>query len=458
MFISSISTKNLERTLVIILALLMLFGALFSAYADEDEEPYDTTETTDTATTDSDEDEKAPESYEEGDVRLSMPEKIWKGNEFEVTLSLSLPASHAINGSINYDSGFLTLVEYRTALPEWTLLVEETEEGLDFICIDVSLAYPAEGITDVLVVKFRLNDTADKDSITLDIPDISITDGNSDIKLEGGVFTKEISPPLERTASLKTLFVRGIKGGETEDHALTPEFDPTVTEYEVYVDHDKYSDLEIIYTCDDFSHAEINKIFTGELLTSCEITVISDDGAEGRKYILLFKEPVTNLPSGDSGIKEITLSDGILSHTFSPSVYEYTVYVTSEIKEVKITATPNSFAASVEELTLNLKSTEKQVLVCRAEDGSTTEYYFTVKVISERAYAELSGEKYSDSISLGAVLVIVSAVALTGILIGFVIALAVRSGKKKSKTDNAENNITIPTLAQSEEKNGDSKE
>lgn len=437
MNLSSEKTKLLERAIVVILACLILFGAFYTSYA-EGENPDAASQVGENE----DSGENEPEE-ETGDIKISFPERIWQGSEFEITLSANLPLSYAVFGSISFESDALNFIECRGAVPEWTLTHTEDGSTITYLCVDTLLSHKADGMTDILVIKFAARSDIPADSlITFNVSNLTASDGAGETVIEGGEFSKNLSPALSHPAGLQSLFVRGKRGEESVDYNVVPEFDPAVTDYTVYVD-DIGDEFEMVYTCDEYSSAIENRIYTDGKLSSCELNVTSEDGFEGRKYIISFSEiqpPAKDENESNAKIKEISLSNGLLSPKFSASAFEYTVYITSSIDSVIISALTESPDAVASNLTLDIKSGERQVLTCTAKDGTALEYYFTVKVISERAYAELAGDNVTDtpnlSLSLPIILIILFAVAFTGFFVGFIIAAAVKknSGKRTGKS------------------------
>lgn len=422
----------------------MLLGAFYTAYAEEGEEAdgENTAKTSDVSNTKEDD---PPIAAQGEGMHVTFPEHVWQGGEFEVVFSLDLPLSHAVNGSFTYEAGMLTLVECTSSLEEWTLNYSQSENTITYLLIDTQLSYPVQGQTELFTAKFSLSqDVPEGTELTLSASNVNVTDGAKDTLLKGCEATTNVLAALKHPSGLVSLSVTQsgeADGGKIE---LSPEFSSDVTEYSVYVDN-LDSDFEIVYAADEFSHVNIDKVINEGRFCGYEITVISDDGVEGRKYTLNFYDSKGPIPNGDtnSQIKDIILSDGILSVSFDSTVHEYTVYITSKIGEVKITAIPQNAALSAIELILDLKSDQKQALVCTAENGDTTEYYFTVKTVSEDEYADLLGKQrvLLDNLSIGVIVTVLAAVALTGFLVGFVIAALFKGGnKRKNSTASKKNN------------------
>ncbi|MDR3366026.1 MAG: cadherin-like beta sandwich domain-containing protein [Prevotellaceae bacterium] len=142
----------------------------------------------------------------------------------------------------------------------------------------------------------------------------------------------------DHTTTLKTFAATG--------EALTPAFDPDVTDYEVNV---AKSVTEI-----DFAVGKnhVNQAVEGDgkhTLTAdsmvFSVKVTAEDGVAQKAYNITVKREKT--ASSDATLKSLMVDKGTITPTFAPSVTEYTDTVDADVKNVTITAVANHKFAKI---------------------------------------------------------------------------------------------------------------
>lgn len=384
---------------------------------------------------------------------LVLPETVREGETFDLTLCLDTALIHVANGVITYDNEKLTFVSAQSLVDDWIVTTSVSDGEVTFLAIDILLEHPVEGALSLVSFTFSQNEGVSQgDGFSFTCGDISVSNGSEDFTLAGSEESITLSRPLSSLASLSGLTV----GAD-----LTPAFDSAVNEYSVVVPYGTES-LDIAYECDEFARVEIigNELSVG--LNTVTVRVWSEDGSASTDYQL----SVTRAPSEQSGgdcdssVQQITLSSGHITPAFKPDVFEYTLYVTKDVTSLTVSAVPTSSTSTVSELELDLTSVEPQKLVCRASDGSVSEYSFTVRYIEDENQmqgdgqasdnkddpAELVGALLSKlgSWGTGVIIAVAVIIAVTAFFIGFIIAFAIK-GKKKKK--GAAGTAPIPVAA-----------
>lgn len=190
------------------------------------------------------------------------------------------------------------------------------------------------------------------------------------------------SAPLSDDATLSSLSVSGA--------TLSPEFDPSVKEYSVSVEHTVDFIEALFETTNAFATVSVEEVELRVGSNTVNITVTAEKGnTETYTLLVTKKENPFKVEDNDSTLKELTPSCGTLSPAFDPSKTSYILYVENATAEVFFTCVANSesakrvsaadpFAIGDEVVTVDL--------YCVAETGDKTVY--TVKIVKLPAYSD----------------------------------------------------------------------
>lgn len=207
-------------------------------------------------------------------------------------------------------------------------------------------------------------------------------------------FSEKVTEDVTYTANYDTVALSDdatLSSISIDGGTLSPEFDSSVTEYFVTLDHTHSSlDAEIV-TSNEFATYTVKG---GDVLrvgqNTVEITVMSEKGNIAIYTILVTKLANPDyVEDSDSSIKEIKPSAGVLTPVFDSQKTEYILYVENSTSEITFTCLPNSEKAEsvspADPMTFTGESAEI-TLFCVAESGARTEY--KIKIVRLPAYGD----------------------------------------------------------------------
>lgn len=429
--------------------------SLFAAETSADEQPSTDTPAIDTPADGESgtNDPVATPEPAENTVLLTNTSPLRAGQEVTFTFSCNGKDLRALQGSITYDRTQLTYQEKNTSTTGggWFLnLSDDPEAGK--LTYFVFSAEPVSGVSRLFSITFTVNaDLAEGDSIVFEIADAAAVKGEDELTtFTGGPLTFTVDRPISDEAALTALAV--------ETGTLSPAFDPAITAYTLQVPFDCQT---LVLSAAPVSYATVaisdTTLDVGS--NSVTITVTAESGTQNVYTIEVTRLSDPNyIPSADSLLSGITLSDGMLFPAFSPSVTEYTVYI---VNEGAITLTPlPATLGSAEAVTLDAASGATCSITSVAEDGSTTLYRFTaLRVQTPEQLAQsgqsgngsANGNEYSMQVGLFVALLAVVAVSL--FFVGFG-ASHLMGSKKKKTSASASKSIEDHENAESPEDSG----
>lgn len=412
---------SLLLLLSIILSTLLLVGApsvgLDIAAAESSADQTTAAEPSDTAP------EAAPPSTDptpaENSVLLTKTSSLRAGNEVTFTFSANGEGIRALQGSITYDKTLLTYKGAATIGNDWLFTLSDggtsdSEGKLSYLGLTTETG-GANGVQALFSLTFVLSaDAIAGNTIPFHVSDATALRGETEVTFTGGAATFTIDRQISDDSTLSALTVAA--------GTLAPAFDPKVTEYRLQVPYTCES-LELTATPAPYATVAISDRSLAIGNNDVTITVTSESGTQMTYTLTVTRLSDPNyVPSSDSLLTGITLSDGMLFPAFSPSITEYTVYA---VNDGTITLTPAAAElGSAQAVTLESTEGATCTLTSTAEDGSTTLYTFTVLRVSAPDEIGNSGQSPaggSASTPLGTALFIalLSVVAVTLFFVGF---------------------------------------
>lgn len=399
----------------------------------------------------------------ENSVFLTHSSPLRAGEEVTFIFSCSGEDVLALQGSIAYDSDLLTYIGASTLDSDWLFRISDNGDGT---LIYVGLPAGAEGVSGVSQL-FSLTFTLSADAETgaalpFKIADATALKGNDELTFDGGSVTFLVDRPISNDATLTEL--------SAEAGSLSPEFDPTVTEYSLQVPYD-CSMLELAATPASYATVEIgdSALEVGENIVT--VTVTAESGSQQIYTLKVTRASDPNyVPSSNSLLAGLVLSDGMLFPAFSPSITAYTVYM---VNEGVITLTPApAELGSAEATTLDSTDGATCTITSVAEDGSNTVYTF--KLLRVQTPDELAGSSGAQSgglfgnignsgnstggqsIHAELFIALLAVVAVSLFFVGFGVSQLVNRKKKKSiASSDADENATDTLTEASEESDKD---
>jgi len=196
-------------------------------------------------------------------------------------------------------------------------------------------------------------------------------------------------------ASLKSLTVN--------QGTLKPTFSPSVTSYTVSVGNSVTS-ITISATANSSSATVTgtgNKSLTvGQNTFNIKVT----DGSGSDQKTMTYKIVVTRELPPDASLKSLTVSQGTLKPTFSPTVTSYTVSVSNSVTSLKIAATAKSSSATVTgtgSKTLNVGQNKFTIKVTDGSGADQQTMTYTIVVTRESPTVTYDASLKSLTVSQG---------------------------------------------------------
>jgi len=265
-------------------------------------------------------------------------------------------------------SGYTLSPTFKSNVNTYSMSVKNNVTGLDVSAI------PASDKASVVV-------TGNKGwKVGVNVVTIKVTaeDGSQNTYIIN--VTRASSTPKETAAAkstdnyLKSLIINS-------SHEITPAFDKNKSNYTVTVPYE-VDKLDLTYLT-NHSNAKVkvngNSNFKVGEVNTVEIEVTAEDGTV-RIYTL---NVTRSTQTGKTDLKELTVTNGVLSPNFDPNVLEYNVKVDGKIDQLDIRAIAKDPDSKVEIIgNSNLKEGKNTVLVKVTDKNGFTKYY-TINVEKE---------------------------------------------------------------------------
>lgn len=385
----------------------------------------------------------------ENSVFLTHSSPLRAGEEVTFTFSCSGENVRALQGTITYDNTLLTYNNDKGASTldsGWLFTVSDNPEEGKLVYVGLSSETDgASGVSQLFSLSFTLSaDAVTGNTIPFHVGDATALKGNDDLTFSGGPVTFLVDRPISVDSMLSELTV--------STGTLAPEFDPTVTDYRLQVPFD-CEKLELTAVPGAYATIAISDTALEVGNNTVTITVTSEAGTKQVYTLTVTRLSDPNyVPSDNSLLTGITLSDGMLFPAFSPSITEYTVYLVNE-GSITLTPIPAEWG-SAEPATLDGSEGSVCTLTSLAEDGSTTVYTF--RALRVQTPDQLAGSNNTSGsagstnapayIQTGLFLALLAVVAVTLFFVGFGVSNLASKRKKvaieQSPTDSEDSSPT----------------
>ena len=301
---------------------------------------------------------------------LTGTKTVRAGDTITVTLNVGGTNIVGGQGTLSYDTSLLTLKSTTKKISSpWSVDVN----GNVVMFADESLESPINSTKAIISVKFQIKSSVDVGTkITVSMKNCVLTDtsykGHS---VSVSSYSATVASPLSKNALLSSLTVANAQ--------ISPAFDPDVGEYTANVGFD-VTCLEISAKAAE-SSAKIS-INSPELpagqKTAVTIKVTAESGAVNTYTIMVTRAQDPNyVADSNSKLYALIVEDYFISPGFSPDVTEYVVWLPFETTFITVQALPEAelAVAEVKDSTRDLAVGDNLIhIVCRAEDGTETEY------------------------------------------------------------------------------------
>lgn len=365
--------KNKLISLAALLALTLVTaayipnGSLYAAEPDPNP-PVNTPETVESDDPNESDDSQEP-LFPENSVFLNHSEPLRAGEQTGFTYACSGEDVRVLWGSITYDPAQLTFEGAASIDQSWLINLNPSEPGILNFIANSTIEEGSSGVSQLFRLTFKLTEEAAVgDSIAFYLSDATALKGEDELTFTGGVSTFLVDRPISTDCTLTSL--------TPSAGNLTPAFAPNITEYTLSVGYN-CENLGLDAIPADYAVVELSDTTLEVGVNRLTVKVIAESGAEQVYTLTVTRASDPNyIPSSDSRLSGIILSDGMLFPAFSPSITEYTVYL---INEGGITLTPAPAAlGSAEAAALDGADGSSCTLTSYAENGSSTVYTFTV--------------------------------------------------------------------------------
>jgi hypothetical protein len=316
----------------------------------------------------------APSAAAPPALSISGSTTVRAGDTITLKVYLNGTGLLAANGEITFNSNLISYVSYGGTLAGWIFDSNEEAPGkIKFMVYDNYLTSPINSKKQIFSLTFKVkSNLAAGTNIKVSVQNVSASDGNADIAVSAAAYSVNIAPPLSGNANLKTLTV----GNAT----ISPAFSPSVTNYTASVPFE-VSELDVTATAEDRgARVDISGKNLSVGQNTVTITVTAANGAKKTYTISVTRAQDPNyVPSSNANLKSVTLSAGILTPLFDPSVTEYAAYVPYEQQSITVGGEAEDGNAGVmgEERELVVGENRLKITVT-AENGSTKEYFVSV--------------------------------------------------------------------------------
>jgi hypothetical protein len=199
--------------------------------------------------------------------------------------------------------------------------------------------------------------------------DIIVTAQNEDVR----IYTINIKREHNNNTYLSSLSVDG--------YSLTPVFNQNIYLYEITVEETKttFSPAEVTAISEDVNATVVKQeeiSLSTTLTNSYVITVKAENGIDSQEYTIVVNRP----KSSDNSLINVDVTNAVLTPTFEPNVYTYTITVPyGDGNEFTILGTPNVSTSSVTGNGTYTKANSVVELEVTAENNETQVYTFNVE-------------------------------------------------------------------------------
>jgi hypothetical protein len=206
--------------------------------------------------------------------------------------------------------------------------------------------------------------------VSAKVTNISASDGQTDYYADSASWSATIAAPLSGNAKLSSL--------SCSNASLSPAFSPDTTSYSATVPY-SVSSLSLSYkTQEGDARVSVsgNSLSVGS--NAVTITVTAPNGATKKYVIYVTRQQDPNyVPSSNALLRDLTVSVGRLSPSFSPDVKDYVVYVPFEVTAAEVDGVAqDGRARSVIGASAQLEPGDNALrVVCTAEDNATQGVY-----------------------------------------------------------------------------------
>lgn len=308
---------------------------------------------------------------------LTGPSTVRAGDTITLNLNVSDSGKYGLEGSLSYDSSVVSLSGMSCNVAGW----KAENNGNAIIVYDDALAKPLGGGTNVLTLKFKVNNgVAAGTAVKISVNGIVTTDGSAESSLGNASYSVAVAAPLSGNANLSSLSVSG--------STLNPGFSAGTTSYNIGEVDYSVSKLNISYKTEDSkSKVSINGNNLAVGSNTISVVVKAENGAtKTYKITVTRKQDPNYVASSNAALKEIAVSSGVISPAFAEDKTDYIVYLPYEYIGKEFSATgsaADSKASGVTSGTITALAEGKNetAVVCKAEDGTEKTYKITVVVM-----------------------------------------------------------------------------
>ncbi len=310
----------------------------------------------------------------DGQLSIRANDTVRAGEEYVAVIHITGAHIYSAKFDVTYDPNYLNFSYYYCARDTW----EKTDYGqkgstLTFWYTDKNLNDPIND-ADLIVVVFNVvNGLTPGSTTSIRVNNSDLSDGDTDFAPTAEK-TVRIAEPLSGNSNLKSVYAENV--------TFSPAFDPNVTSYAASVPF-SVSEIRITGT-PDHPNAKVSSPYASLAVgqNTVYLTVTAENGAQKTYTFVITREQDPDyVPSSDTRLRSIALSDGVLSPAFSPDVFEYVVYVPYETSSVTVTGTPlDAKAVSGGRTEAELEIGDNRVLLEPiAEDGSVGAYVLHIR-------------------------------------------------------------------------------
>lgn len=318
-------------------------------------------------------------SFYAAGVSLSGPSTVRAGDTITLKLNVSDSGKYGLEGTLSYDSSVVSFSSMSCNVSGWKV----ENNGNAIIVYDDALSNPLGGSATVLTLKFKVNNNvAAGTAINISINGIVTTDGSAENNLGTASYSVSVAEPLSGNANLSSLSV--------SEGALSPGFSAGTTSYNLGEVEYSVSKLNISYQTED-SKSKVsisgNDLAVGSNTVS--IVVKAENGTtKTYKITVTRKQDPNYVASSNADLKEITVSNGVISPGFAGDKTDYIVYLPYEYMGKEFSATGSAadgkaLGVTGGKIDVLVEGVNETTVVCKAEDGTEKSYKLTVVVMPE---------------------------------------------------------------------------
>ena len=310
---------------------------------------------------------------------LTGPSTVRAGDTITLNLKVSDSGKYGLEGSLSYDSSVVSFSGMSCNVSGWKV----ENNGNAIIVYDDALSNPLGGSATVLTLKFKVNNNvAAGTKVNISVNGIVTTDGSAENSLGTASYSVAVAEPLSGNANLSSLSV--------SEGTLSPAFSEGTTSYSIGEVDYSVSKLNISYKTED-SKSKVsisgNDLVVGSNTVS--VVVKAENGTtKTYKITVTRKQDPDYVPSSNADLKEITVSNGVISPNFAGDKTDYIVYLPFEYLGKEFSATGSAADGKASGVTGGkiealVEGVNETTVVCKAEDDTEKIYKITVVVMPE---------------------------------------------------------------------------